>query len=91
MNISEVIQICQTLKAQGKEPSIALIKSRAEKGTPMPVFITGLQQWRSNPNATVVVEKDVKKTSTQQTLEQRVQTLEQEVAELKATILKLKD
>ncbi|WP_299263119.1 hypothetical protein [uncultured Psychrosphaera sp.] len=91
MNTAEIIRICQTLSQQGKEPSIALIKSRAEKGTPMPVFIAGLQQWRSNPNATVVVEKDAKKANTKQTLEQRVQTLEQEVAELKASLLKLKD
>jgi hypothetical protein len=89
MNTAEKIRICQTLSQQGKVPSIALIKSRTDKGTPMPILISGLQQWRTNPNVDIPLDETAKVTSNEtQTLEQRVQTLEQEVAELKASILK---
>ncbi|GHB76601.1 hypothetical protein GCM10008107_27650 [Psychrosphaera saromensis] len=90
MNTAEIIRICQTLSQQGKEPSIALIKSRADKGTPMPTVISGLQQWRANPSLDIPLDETTKVTNDEkQTLEQRVQTLEQEVAELKASLLRL--
>ncbi|MBU2917700.1 hypothetical protein KO505_06960 [Psychrosphaera sp. F3M07] len=89
MNISDIINICQVLKNEGKEPSIALIKARADKNTPMPTLISGLQQWRSNPDV-VIPKKQNKLTSTDEkkTLEQRVEMLEQEVALLKSLLLK---
>ena len=91
MKISDIIQICQTLKQQGKQPSIALIKSRADKGTPMPTLISGLQQWRSDPNIELTQENlDTSSTNKPLTLEERVKTLEQEVKDLKHEITELK-
>ncbi len=88
MNNSDVVQICQTLKAQGKEPSIALIKSLADKRTPMPTLISGLQQWRANPEAQPI-EQPSPEVDNQPSLEQRVKHLEHEVEYLKSIILTL--
>lgn len=91
MNTAEIIKICQTLKQQGKQPSIALIKGRADKGTPMPTLISGLQQWRSEPNIELAQEEvDTSSTNKPLTLEQRLQTLEQEVNSLKQELSELK-
>ena len=89
MNISDLINICQVLKNEGKEPSIALIKARADKNTPMPTLISGLQQWRSNPDAQLNDCKiNARKTTVNRTLEERVELLEQEVKKLSALLLK---
>lgn len=87
MSNSEIISICQALKREGKQPSIALIKGRAAKGTPMPMLISGLQQWRTNPNAEVAPsDKKAELNTEDKTLEQRVKDLEQEVAYLKSLL-----
>jgi len=84
MSNSEIISICQALKSEGKEPSIALIKSRMSKNTPMPFLISGLQQWRANPDIKLTLtEKETTTETEKQTLEQRIEALEQEVAYLK--------
>ena len=41
-----------TVKSEGKEPSIALIKSRLTRMAPIPVLISGLKTWKNNPNKT---------------------------------------
>ena len=81
MNYSEIINICQKLNEQGKQPSIALIKARLKAPTPLPSIIAGLKSWQSNPNEVVQVEEQTAETSTR-TLEQRVGELESQVEKL---------
>lgn len=46
MSIETVQQIAQQLHAEGKQPSVALIKARLPAPCPMPDVIRGLQRWR---------------------------------------------
>ena len=91
MSYNEIIAICQQLEKEGKEPSVALIKSRMTKKAPMPVLITGLQQWRANPKAKVSFEKEeLSKSSNEKSLQDRVTDLEAIVQELQQEIAALK-
>lgn len=90
MNTSEIINICQQLQQEGKEPSIALIKARLTKGQPMPALIAGLQQWRANPNVKFT-PSEVPEQKMELTLEQRVAQLELQVAELTKQLSLLND
>ena len=46
MSIETVIQIAKQLQAEGKQPSVALVKARLPAPCPMPDVISGLQRWR---------------------------------------------
>lgn len=46
---SEIYRIAYQLNAQGKNPSVALIRSRLSMPTSLPVIVQSLQQWKSNP------------------------------------------
>ena len=46
MSIETVLQIAQQLHAEGKQPTVALIKARLPAPCPMPDVISGLQRWR---------------------------------------------
>ena len=46
MSIETVLHIAQQLHAEGKQPSVALIKARLPAPCPMPDVISGLQRWR---------------------------------------------
>ena len=91
MSISEIISICQQLKQEGKEPSVALIKSRMRGPKILPVIISGLKAWQASPNQTVEVETPTELADNDaETLEQRVASLEKLVAELQAQIAELR-
>ena len=47
MSLDTVMSIAQQLAAEGRQPSVALIKSRLPAPCPMPDVILGLQRWRS--------------------------------------------
>lgn len=90
MSSSEIFQVCNQLANAGKEPSVALIKSNLTKRVPLPEIISGLQQWKNNPNApqpqlTLPEEKSAKDLSS------RVANLERLVTELTAEIKSLKE
>ena len=91
MSNEKIIAVCQQLSKEGKEPSVALVKSRLGQPLPMPLIIAGIKQWRANPNAELPqnTEATPSDSAPTQSLEQRVDTLEQEVKELKAVIKKL--
>lgn len=52
MSIETVMQIARQLHAEGKQPSVALIKARLPAPCPMPDVITGIQRWRQQAVAT---------------------------------------
>ncbi len=91
MSNQEIISICQQLSAQGKDPSVALIKARLSTPVPMPLIIAGLKQWRANPDIKLdKKELELKPDSnTDSTLADRVSVLEKEVEELKNIIRQL--
>lgn len=89
MDTSQVISICQQLKSEGKEPSVALIKARMAGAKPLPLIIAGFKQWQANPTAHVSPAPQKEAPNETETIEQRVESLEAEVATLKTMLAAL--
>ena len=90
MSTSEIVAICQQLKKEGKEPSVALIKSRMHGPKVLPVIISGLKAWQAAPDQEVTTEHNVETANIQEeTLEQRVTVLEKLVTDLQSQIAQL--
>ena len=93
---NEIYRIAYQLNAEGKTPSVALIRSRLTVPTSLPVIVQGLQHWKNNPE--LGKEQDEEQTSQAHTdvpaqstdsdtkvialMQQRIATLERQVAEL---------
>ncbi|OEE62427.1 hypothetical protein [Enterovibrio norvegicus] len=41
-------QAIEALLREGKEPTVALVKSRLNQSVPMPLIISALQRWKKN-------------------------------------------
>jgi len=78
---SEITQALEgaitSLIAEGKEPSVALIKSRLVDPLPMPLIIKALQAWKKNAKI-----PKIEKSAPALTQEERIKQLEQQVAAL---------
>ncbi|MBV7300060.1 hypothetical protein [Enterovibrio paralichthyis] len=74
-------QAIDTLVAEQKTPSVALIKSRLSEPVPMPLIISALQRWKKNGTVPKVelVEKE-------KDAQQRIAELEAQVKALTARI-----
>ncbi|CZF78030.1 DUF5320 domain-containing protein [Grimontia marina] len=70
-------QAIQSLVNEGKEPTVALIKSRLASPVPMPLVISALQRWKKS--GTVPKVELVKKEDGAET---RIKALEEEVKAL---------
>lgn len=79
-------QAINSLVAEGKEPSVALIKSRLANPLPMPLIIKALQAWKKNAKV-----PKIEKTEPTISMEERVKQLEQQVATLTARIEQLEN
>lgn len=79
-------QAINSLVAEGKEPSVALIKSRLADPLPMPLIIKALQAWKKNAKV-----PKIEKTEPTISMEERVKQLEQQVATLTARIEQLEN
>ena len=77
-------QAIDSLVAEGKEPSVALIKARLSDPLPMPVIIKALQSWKSSARVPKIERQDAPATA-----EARIAALEQQVAELTARLAAL--
>lgn len=64
MSIENVMQIATQLAAEGKQPSVALIKARLPAPCPMPVVIQALQRWRSQQGGAATQKDDTPKADT---------------------------
>ncbi|XOV79143.1 MAG: hypothetical protein ACFHVJ_19870 [Aestuariibacter sp.] len=51
--MQNIVEICRQLAAEGKTPSVGLVKARAGKQVPLPSIIQAVQQWRQNPEVTL--------------------------------------
>lgn len=81
----ELEQVLQQLKAEGKQPSVALLKSRLSQPVPLPLIVSVLAHDKAghNPLATPA------EATTEPTLAERVSQLEQQVATLQAQLTTL--
>lgn len=85
----ELNQIFESLEAQGKEPTLALVKARLSTAVPMPALITAIKSWKNSkliPKVEVALQQSAE--------DSRIDQLEKEVALLKSRLesleLKLK-
>ena len=91
----EIYRIASQLNAQGKTPSVALIRSKLTVPTSLPVIVQALQRWKQSPDLgnEPVTEQNTEATAKQaQTTEvdaqtiaamqAQIQSLEQKVAQL---------
>lgn len=91
----EIYRIAYQLNAEGKNPSVALIRSRLSIPTSLPVIVQALQQWKSTPE--LGKDDDTQTAMTQSVsdtpcvtsnakaialMENRIKTLENQVAQL---------
>ena len=44
----ELKSVLEGLQAQGKEPTVALVKARMSTSVPMPALITTIKSWKSS-------------------------------------------
>jgi hypothetical protein len=83
---AEIEAALNSLHAEGKEPTVALVKARLKTKVPMPALITVIKSWKSSqhvPKVEVAAEPEI------QPLELRVKELERQVALLMERLTKL--
>ncbi|MEZ9297256.1 hypothetical protein AB4168_01995 [Vibrio splendidus] len=80
----ELKSVLEGLQAQGKEPTVALVKARMSTSVPMPALITTIKSWKS---ASRVPKVEVT-TQEEPTLD-RVSQLEKQILELTARVATL--
>lgn len=84
----ELEQIITALMAEGKEPTVALVKARLKTSVPMPALISTIKSWKSNSRVPKIeVAAEAKPESDRITqLEAQVQELQQRLAALEAKL-----
>ncbi|NOI12564.1 hypothetical protein [Vibrio hepatarius] len=80
----ELKDVLEQLHQEGKEPTVALVKTRLSTPIPMPALITALKSWKS-ANRVPKVEIAAK----QQSDQDRISELEKQVAELQQRLIAL--
>jgi len=97
MSIQEIYRIANALAAEGKTPSVALIKNRLTEKVSMPTLIGALQRWKQDPTLTHVQVSELPETppvpaaflALLQPLQAEVAELRQEVAALRQQLEQL--
>lgn len=83
----ELKGVLEQLHAEGKEPTVALVKARLSTSVPMPALITTLKSWKSSnrvPKVEVAAKQEVADTD-------RIEQLEKQVIELTARLVALEE
>jgi hypothetical protein len=83
-NQQYIISLCQQLVKDGKTPTVALVRNRAQRSLSIPDVIKGLQNWQHSPRQSVHLPDDTSGDIKQPpaSLEKRVVLLEQQVLQL---------
>lgn len=91
--------VCQTaakLQAEGKTPSLALIRAHAGKGLDPAALFSAYQQWRTNPPAIMPPSQPANETTTElnctaaeSVKDNEINALRQEIAQLHAKVDRL--
>ncbi|MFQ3235838.1 MAG: hypothetical protein ACI9C4_001401 [Paraglaciecola sp.] len=79
-----IASLCQQLVKDGKTPTVALVRSRAQRPLSIPEVIKGLQNWQHSPQQSVSLPDDMpgEIKDPPASLERRVMLLEQQVLQL---------
>lgn len=80
-NSQYIASLCQTLAEQGRQISVAMIRSKADRSLSIPEVVTVLKQWKQDPHQFKDAD-DVhatNKSAEPLNLEQRVDELEKQV------------
>lgn len=101
----EITIIANQLANQGKQPTVALIKTKLTKAVPLPTIITTLKAWthhpeltilnKSEPNSilperkTITLDQEVEK-AIDLAVERAIQPLKIEIAQLKSLLVNTK-
>ncbi|MUH71918.1 hypothetical protein [Psychrosphaera haliotis] len=88
MNTNEVLAICKQLALEGKQPSVALVKTRMTGPKVLPLIIEGIKQYSANPN--IALEKHETHVESELTDKLRIMQLERDAMELKKQVEELK-
>ncbi|UPQ87297.1 hypothetical protein [Vibrio sinaloensis] len=83
----ELKDVLERLHAEGKEPTVALVKARLSTPVPMPALITTLKSWKSSnrvPKVEVAAKQEVADTD-------RIEQLEKQVKDLTARLIALEE
>lgn len=94
MSTEEIFAIANALQAEGKTPTVALIKHRLSSPVPLNLLISTLQRWKQSPtNPPAASEVDLSPPAVPEAwlallrpLEQEIRQLRSELAELKAQL-----
>ncbi|UTT84112.1 hypothetical protein LZI70_10525 [Vibrio pelagius] len=84
----ELKSVLEGLQAQGKEPTVALVKARMSTPVPMPALITTIKSWKSAnrvPKVEVAAPQD-NATDKLAQLEQQIIALTERVTQLEAKL-----
>jgi hypothetical protein len=97
----EIIIIANQLANQGKKPTVALVKNKLRKPTPLPTIISTLRNWTHDPKLVelaaeskavsqenqplVSISPEIEK-KIEQAIKHALQPIEAELAELKALV-----
>ncbi|KAB0302967.1 hypothetical protein F2Z80_02900 [Vibrio fortis] len=88
----ELKSVLEGLQAQGKEPTVALVKARMSTPVPMPALITTIKSWKSAnrvPKVEVAAPQD-NATDKLAQLEQQMIALTERVTQLEAKLAEKK-
>ncbi|KOO14140.1 hypothetical protein AKJ18_14385 [Vibrio xuii] len=83
----ELKDVLEQLHAEGREPTVALVKARLSTSVPMPALITTLKSWKSSnrvPKVEVAAKQEVADTD-------RIEQLEKQVMDLTARLVALEE
>ncbi|GMM88245.1 hypothetical protein [Vibrio fortis] len=84
----ELKSVLEGLQAQGKEPTVALVKARMSTPVPMPALITTIKSWKSAnrvPKVEIAAPQD-NATDKLAQLEQQLIALTERVTQLEAKL-----
>ncbi|QIZ77405.1 hypothetical protein [Ferrimonas lipolytica] len=85
-----ILAALQQLSAIGKQPTVALLKSKVGRGFPLPVLIDAIKQYKTNPDAiTVTTTQAANHDVSLADLQRQMKQMQQQIDQLTATVAKL--
>lgn len=85
--ISYIASLCKALAEQGQQPSVALIKKKANQPLRLPLIISVLKKWKEDPDQLSIKANDHESAPpTQLSDHQRILALENRVLQLETAL-----
>ncbi|WP_194089696.1 hypothetical protein [Vibrio hibernica] len=90
---AELHKVLSELNAEGKEPSVALVKARLSVSVPIPAIISTIKSWKASnraPKIEIAAQKNASNNDPRvQSLETQMQTFIQRIEQLELRINQL--